>query len=381
MPETPNDDQPNPSADMPSPGARQMADTPTPAASQMAEAPMADAAGDGSTTPSGYSYTVVDDDDAAGAHQTSARGSGRGGWIAAIVLAAIVPAVIVGALVWVFARGGGGENKTRVTADVSNLLNAFSQGRAGTDSTRYEGTLPPGYPGDVPVYPGSTLVSSVLQVSGADAAYLVIYDTKDTREKVASYFGDQLNAGSFQISSGQDNKDTTLHQFTKTDDPNTTGLVLVEQSTDNKLTTIVESLQVTAGATDATKKPFVPDPARVLPDGYPSDNVPAYNDALLIETAFQKQSGNKTYAVSYITKDAATDVLKFYRDKLGASALGLKVTDGDASQSTLKSAKAIQFGDDKQTLRGEITVGEFAADSSYTRIDLQVGVAKPASTP
>lgn len=325
------------------------------------------------TTAGGDPYTV--DDASSGASPPRAR---RGALpIAGALLAvALVSAALAGVLVWLFS--GGGEDKTRLNADVTNVLNAFSQGQNSGVSTRYEGQLPPGLPSGVPVYPGAKIVSSVSQVRGADVGYLVIYDTRDARDKVASFYKDKLDADNWQIESGQDGAEATVSQFSKTDDPNVSGLVLVAQSKEDKLTTIVESVQVTTGAKDTTSDAFKLDAARSLPDGYP-DAVPPYADAVLIESAYQKASGNTAYAVSYITKAANSDVLDFYRGKLQEASL--TVTDADASGSTLEGAQGIQFSDSSQSTSGQIIVGKFDRDKNYTRIDVQVRVSKSATGP
>lgn len=325
---------------------------------------------DVSTTPGGYAYTVVDDDSA---DEAASPGQGRGLAPIWLAVAAIVPAIVVGAIVWFVASSGGAGDTGRTEKDVANVVNVFSSGQGGRVSIRYEGELPPGIP-DVPTYPGARVVSSVLQIRGADAAYLVVYDTKDDADKVAAYLRDQFKTDPWQVDAGQDSNESTLHQFTKIDDPDISGLVLVSAATGADLTTIVESIQVVAGAKNAGARPFVPSPARALPEGFP-DTIPAYDGSLVIQSAFQNAPGGSQYAVSYITKDAQTDVMSFFRSKLADAKL--TVTDGDPSQSSLDGAERINFADATQALTGVVTTGKFAEDSSYTRIDVQAQVAKP----
>lgn len=325
------------------------------------------------TTASGYSYTVVGDDGGASAPPAVAGGAGGSGGPhpLLLVLLALVPAVIAGVAVWFIASSGGGGDKARVNRDVTNVLNAFSQGQDGTVVTRYEGQLPPGYPSDLPSYPNAKVVSSVRQLQGNTASYLVIYDTKDQRSKVASFFADKFAADPWQIDGGSDGRDSTLHRYSKIDDADITGLVLAAQSKEDKLTTIVQSVQVASGGKDAAKTPFTPGSARSLPDGFP-DGVPAYKDALPIQSAFQKQAAGSTFVVSFISKDSASDVLDFYRAAFKDG--GLTVEDADGSQSALEGAAAIQFGDSTQSLTGQIVAGTFAEDKNYTQIDVQVRV-------
>lgn len=63
-------------------------------------------------------------------------------------------------------------------------------------------------------------------------------------------------------------------------------------------------------------------------------------------------------------------MLTHYRTELEDA--GLTVEDGDSGASALADAEAIRFSDDELKLTGEITVGTFGQDDSYTRIDVQV---------
>jgi hypothetical protein len=327
------------------------------------------------TTPGGYSYTLVDD---MAAHDEPKAKSRGGVPILVAAIAAIILAAIVGGAAWLLASSGGGGSSTRVSGDVTTLLNAFTQGQSGTTTTRYEAALPPGYPGNIPTYPGAKLLSSVSLVNGEDVGYFVIYDTKDSRDKVAEAFNTKLAGDPWQITGGQDGRDTTVHQFSKIDDSKISGFVLVASSKDSKTTTILESVQVTSGAKDAKAPAFSVAAPRSLPDGFP-DAIPAYKDATLIESAYQKKAGAKSYAASFITKGDASGVLDFYRSAFKDGSL--TVQDIDTSSSPLKGAEGIQFTDAKKTLTGGVTVGEFPDDASYTRIDVTVQVSKASSTP
>ncbi|MDP9236200.1 MAG: hypothetical protein M3P30_02180 [Chloroflexota bacterium] len=325
-------------------------------------------------TPGGYSYTVVGDDDAEPAAGVSDTPRARGISPLLLVAAATVPAVLVGLLVWFIAPSSGGGNN-RVNADVSSIVNWFSQS-SGATSTRYEGKLAPGYPDGVPTYPSARLLSSVVQTQGEDASYFVIYDAKDSRQNVAAYFADKFGADPWQIEVAQDGHDSTGHRFSKIDDPNLSGYVIAAESDKDDLTTIVVSVQVTAGAKAAGLRPYDPGVAKTLPDGFPS-GVPPYPDATLIESAYQKQANGRSFVLSFVTKDDIAKVLDYYRQQFSGD--GLTVTDGDTSQSTLVNAEAVAFTDSGQTLGGQVIAGKLAEDPDYTRIDLQVRSAKTAS--
>jgi len=321
--------------------------------------------------PSGGSAGPAVDADATASTASTRRRSG-GVPAAAAAATAIIAALIVGVAVW-FVAGGGGGGGTRTEADVSSVIAAFSQ---GSDVTRYEGQLPPGYPKDVPVYPGARLVSSILQYNGDNVAYLAVYDTADKRAKVSAYFAEQFAADPWQIDLSHDGLDSTVQQFTKIDDANIAGLVLSGESKTDATTTIIYSVQVTGGAAAIKRPAFSPGASKALPDGYPGDAVPQYTGSTIIESGFSKQSGATTYQVSFVTKDDVGTIVSFYKDLLAKASL--TVADGDASQSALKDAQVVTFTDAAKTLGGQVTAGAFAEDESYTRIDVQVTAKKPA---
>ena len=321
--------------------------------------------------------TVVDD----GEGEDGATPPERGLRITPIVLAAaiVMPAIVVGLLVWAIAVATGPENKSRVTADVANVLNAFSQGSSsGSIASRYEGETPPLYPSSVPVYPGAGIVSSVMQVTGQNASYLVIYDTKDSRQKVASYFATEFSAEPWQVDAAQDGRDSTVRQFSKTDDPNLRGLVLAAESKQDDRTTIVVSVQVTSGAQKLAKTSYDPGAGKPLPDGFPT-SVPQYPGSTVIESSFQKQPPSTVFTVSLVTKDDAAKVLDYYRGQLKDG--GLTVADPADSQTAPQASSSVTFSDDKQTVGGQVTAAAFAEDDSYTRVDLQVTTSSQSPEP
>lgn len=319
---------------------------------------------------SGYAYTVVDETPAAPAPNVKRESTpARVGkpLLAALI---IVPAVIAGVAAWFIASslsdsGGGG---ARTNANVASVINAFSQGQGGV-VRRLEGELPIGFPGDVPSYPGARVVSALVSVTGDDVVYLVIYDTGDRLDDVASHFDDALSADPWQIDGAQDGRDSALRQFTKIDDADIEGLYLLAASKDADVTTIFLSVQVASGADDTEIEAFVPRVSKQLPEGFP-DGIPAYPDAITIETGFSRTPQSTRYEVSLITKDSVSSVLAFFRNEFEGD--GWTVTDADPSQSQLADAEAITFESDDGSLSGGLVAGEFADDGNYTRVDLTV---------
>jgi hypothetical protein len=331
------------------------------------------AAGTGATvTPGGYPYEVVDD--AADGGETSIDDTAsfpsprHGVPVWAVVVAAVIPAAIVAGVMWFLLSGGSGGGD-RVNADTTSLLHAFTQGTEGTITTRYEGRFPPGYPDGIPAYEGAEVVASVAQVGDPAVSYVVVQDVGASRDTVAAAMKEQLDATPWQIEIGQDNRDNTFYQYRNTENADLTGIMILSASEDGSRTTIITSIQQASGAAGRTPDPYEPVASRATPPDFPAE-VPAYDGALLIQSAYQNAPGSKSFAVTYITKDGASDILGGLRGKLEGA--GLTVEDGDPSTSTLEGAQAIRFSDAELALTGEIVVGVFPLDGSYTQIDVQV---------
>jgi hypothetical protein len=320
-----------------------------------------------------------DSDDAQSAPEEDASASRslaseRGIRVTPPLLAALVvlPMVVAGVVAWFAASIMAPEDQSRLSADVANVLNAFSQGSSSGSAivSRYEGETPPLYPDSIPRYPGASLVSAVMQVTGEDASYLVIYDTADSRAKVTDYLDGQLRSDRWSVEASQDGRDSDLRQFSDTTDPNLQALYLVAESKQDSRTTIVVSAQVTSGARGLIKQPYTPGATKPLPDGFP-DKVPQYPDSTIIESSFQKQAGSTTFTVTLVSKDDAAKVLDYYRRQLAG--VGLTVDGGSAATPVATpSDTTVTFSDDKQTLDGQITAMPLAEDDSYTRVDLHV---------
>jgi hypothetical protein len=323
-----------------------------------------------SLTDGGYAYSVVDDTPADEQPVERLRRGLNPGALA-MVAAAVVGVFLVGGLVWLLVswRGGDGDDSGRVNSDVSSVLNAFARNQEGAEVRRFVGELPPGFPDGVPAYPDARVVASIAQISGADAAFLAVYDTEDGREDVAAFFAERFDSDPWQIDAGQSGADVTLHQFSRIDDADVSGVVLSSESPDNDLTTILISVQVVSGAEAAGEATFEPRVTQPLPSGFPAE-FPQYPDAIVIESAFQREPRGDSYAVSFVTRDGIDDVLQFFRDEFDDR--GWSVQDIDASQSPLPDGEAISFEAEDSAISGGISAGEFAEDDDYTRVELQV---------
>lgn len=291
--------------------------------------------------------------------------------LAALVL---VPAIAVGAIAWFAASAlsGGGGGGDRAEANVASVINAFSQGQGSDAMRRYEGELPPGLPEDLPSYPGARVVSSLVQITGEDAVFLIVYDTGASRDDVASELTQRFSDDPWQIDQGQENRDGTLRQFSRIDDADVSGIFLVADSTGGDVTTIFVSVQAVSGAADADISAFEPVASKALPEGFPSE-LPHYPDAIVIETMFQKGADANTFVASYIAQANTSKVLDRYRSELEDA--GWTVGDGPAPEDG-SDGQTLTFEDESGDVTGNVIAATFAEDEDYTRIDVQVRDAR-----
>ncbi|HZP57270.1 MAG TPA: hypothetical protein VFC53_06920 [Dehalococcoidia bacterium] len=318
-------------------------------------------------TSGGYRYEVIDE--GAPPRAAAVPRAPRDRRPVLLALAVLAPAALVGVGVWFLAQAldGGGGRARNGQADVASVLNAVAM-QQGATTDRFEGELPPGLP-DVPKYPGASVVSAVRQVSGDDVLYLVVWDSNDNRAKVAKYFEDQFGNDPWQLEASETNADATSHQFSRIDDGDVSGVVLIGQSNEDAVSTIVLSLRVVSGAKDIQPGEFDTTDTASLPPGFPSD-LPQYPGSTIVQSGYSKAPRTTSFAVSFATRDGAADVLDYYRSQLVGS--GYTVADADASDSALEGAEAISFDHADGTRTGRITAGELPEDKRYTRIDIEL---------
>ncbi|MEX2225345.1 MAG: hypothetical protein WEB52_02715 [Dehalococcoidia bacterium] len=332
----------------------------------------------GGVTDSGYSYTVVDDDAKATAPPPPEKSPREAIAVKPWVLGAavIIPAIVVGAAVWLLASQFGDENGDgRLEPNVTNVVNAFSQSGEGTGMIRLEGSLPEAFPDEIPVYPGSRVISSIVQLRGDDAGYIVVFDTDDARQDVAAHFADVLSEDPWQVEVEQSGRESTVVQFSNIEDPDIEGVVLAAESKDDAVTTIFMSVNVVGAAADNEQEDFEPGQSRPLPAGFPAEQVPPYPDSTTIETGFQRAPQGQQFIVSMVTEDAPNDVLDYYREQFDG--LGWTVEEGEEGTSTLANGTAINFTNEDGSMAGTVEAGELAEDGDLTRVNVQV--ATPAN--
>jgi len=335
----------------------------------------------GGVTPGGYEYTVVSDtaDEERPSERPERQAEPRPRrtfslGLPALIALALIPAIVAGVAVWFLADmlgAGGGDDDERLERNVANVVNAFTQ-QQGARTVRYEGQVPPSFPDDIPQYPGARVVSSLVQVRGDDAQYIVVYDTEDTRQDVGNYFAEAFAEDPWQVEIEQVGRESTVQQFSNIEDADVSGIVLAVESLEDETTTIFMSVQVVGGASDNEPEDFEPGASKPLPAGFPGDDIPQYPDSILIESAYQKQPNATQYLISLITRDDPGDVIDYYRETLEER--GFTVEDGDPEQNP-EGGESITFASTDPELSGSVTAFEFADDENYTQVDVQVQTA------
>jgi hypothetical protein len=306
--------------------------------------------------------------------------SGLPPWATLLALA-VVPALIVGFIVFFLARGGSsGGNDTGLAASVvDGFLRLGGSNDDPSSIQSYVNKLPPGYPGDLPRYPGSKLIGSYSMNSSQGVTYFALYSSSDAVGKIEQFFSDRLDKDPWQLTAAQNSSTSTGVRFQRPSDPDIDGSISVNRSDLDPRSTIYISVQDSSSPSgSASPTPmYTPSPSLVLPPGFPND-VPIYksNDpSVVTDTLFQRDSGSTSYLVSFITKNGqnAGDVLDYYRNEFQKR--GWSVNDSKPASSTSLS-QGIDFQDGpNKGVQGTVSADVFASDRSYTKVDLEVHVS------
>jgi len=210
---------------------------------------------------------------------------------------AVVPAVVVGLVVFFVARGSGGSSNDGSLA--GSIVDGFLRlGGDNTDSSSIHSfvkKLPPGYPGDLPSYPGSSLIASYSMDSGQGTTYFALYSSKDAVSRVQQFFSDRLDKDPWQLTAAQNSATSTGVRFSRPSDPDVDGSISVNRSDLDPRTTIYVSVQDSSGnnSKSAPAASYTPSPSLDLPPGFPND-VPIYKKdaaSTVTDTLFQRDSG------------------------------------------------------------------------------------------
>jgi hypothetical protein len=289
-----------------------------------------------------------------------------------LFLLAVVPAVIVGLVVFAVSGNSGSSG-----ASAAGAIDGFVRlGGSTGDIESFKKQTPPGWPKDLPAYPGSTLVVSFLIRSDQGNSYFVIYQTGDNPDAVLKYFQDKLDKDPWQVEVAQSSTDFTGVRFSRPDNADVQGDLSVNHSDLDNRTTIYFSYQDLKPSSQAapTPKPFKLPVSKDLPPGFPAD-VPIFagkSPSTVTGTYLQRGGGGTNYLVTFLTKEQQDDVIAYYKSEFGKK--GWTVTDSKSKSSGFELAIDFQDGP-RQLLQGSIHADTFQDDASYTEVSLLLQVS------
>ncbi|MPZ49020.1 MAG: hypothetical protein GEU75_06890 [Dehalococcoidia bacterium] len=297
-------------------------------------------------------------------------GGGLPPWLPFLALA-IVPALIVGLLVYLFAgsSGGGGISGAGVVDGFIRL------GPTGEEEiTTFEGELPESFPSDFPVYDGAEVIVAFEIGSPEGTNYFVVIGTGASVDDVYNHYLTALDEAPWQMEIARSGDDFTGMRFSRPDNAEVSGDVTLHHSDLDDQTLLYVSYQDLSQTAQPEAKPFEAGSSRPLPPGFPSD-IPIYKggaESVVLDTYIQKSGGNNNYIVSFLTKDSNVDVVDFYRGEFQKR--GWTITDSAAEGSSF--AIGIDFNDGQQAeISGTVSADSFADDATYTRVDLLLEVS------
>ncbi len=334
----------------------------TPEASESAAAPEA-------ATPSDTAVAVAPSEPESPPPAPSAKRSGVPVWL--LVIAAIVPAVIVGIAVY-FATNTSSEDDSTAAAGVVDGLMRLGQSDQSNISS-YAGELPPDFSTEFPIYTDAKIVVSIAIASEQGTGYLIVMSTPDSTSDVFTFYSDALDKDPWQVEIGRSSEEFTGVRFLRPDNIDISGDVSLHRSTLDDQTVIYLSYSdisqaiLPGGDTD----PFTVGISRPLPQGFPEE-IPIYagtEESVILDTYFERGQGGQAFIVTFLTKDSQDDVIEYYRNEFE----GRGWTVSDAGVSSTSFALGIEFDDGPdQSVSGSITADSFDSDPEFTQVDLLV---------
>ena len=287
---------------------------------------------------------------------------------------AIVPAVIVGILVYVLAGGGSSGGGS---GSAAGIVDGFLRLEPSSDQQveSFKGRLPPDLPPEVPIYKNAKPVVSYSIATPQGTNHFVVFSTSASVDDIFGFFRDALDKEPWQVEVGQSSSDGVGIRFSRPDNADVSGIITIHHSELDDSTSIFLTYEdVSAALTPGTGSvPFSIGTSRPLPAGFPSD-VPVYQQdqgTVVLDTYFERAQGGQLFAVTFLTKDSQDQVIDFYKNDFG----GKGWTTTDTSPGGTSFAVSMDFSDKNQTLSGQISADSFENDSSYTKVELVVQVS------
>ena len=312
-------------------------------------------------------------DEPDGSSTSPVAGTGLPSWLPYLLLA-VVPAVIVGILVFVFAGGSDDGGDGNAAGIVEGLLRLTPDSNTRVDS--FKGELPPELPTDIPLYEMADPVVSFAIVTPNGTNYFIVLTTSDTADEVFSYYRSQLDADPWQVEIGQTGSDITGIQFTRPDNADVSGVITVHHSDLDDITSILLTYEDLSAALTPGTGPTAPllGQSRPLPPNFP-ESVPIYGggeESIVIDSYSQRGQGGQLFAVTFLTEDSQDEVIDYYRGEFESQQW--TVTDSTNTDTT-SFAVGIEFDDGEETLNGQLTADTYEEDATYTRVDLVIQVS------
>ena len=288
-------------------------------------------------------------------------------WLPLVALA-IVPALIVGAIVF-FVAGGSDSGGT----DAARIVDGLVRLNGSEGMTTYEGELPPEFADDFPIY--GEVVVSIAIASQEGTSYFIVLASDDDATQIYDYYSRELDEGAWQVEFGSSGDEVSGVSFLRPDNPDITGQVSIFRSGIDGKTAMYVSMEDISQTTlpGSGDTPFVLGASRPLPPGFPND-IPIYKadqGSVVIETGFQRGQGGQLFLVTFLTKDSQDDVIEFYTQEFEKR--GWNVDEGVLDTNF---ALGIEFDDGpSQGITGSVNADNFDDDQSYTRVDLFIQVS------
>jgi hypothetical protein len=299
-----------------------------------------------------------------------ARRSGIPAWL--LVVAAIVPAVIVGLIVFFLLGSDDADDSPSAAAGIVDGLMRLGQADQA-NITSFEGELPPEFAPDFPIYEDAEVVVSIAMASEQGTGYLIVMSTPDSTSEVYEFYNTRLDAEPWQVEIGRSSAEFTGLRFLRPDNIDVSGDVSLHRSELGDRTVIYLSYSDISQAIlpGGDTSPFSLGPTRPLPVGFPGD-IPIYQGAeesVILDTYFERGQGGQAFIVTFLTRDSQDDVIEFYRQDFEGK--GWVVSDAGVESTSF--ALGIEFDDGPaQSISGTITADSFENDPAYTQVDLLV---------
>lgn len=303
----------------------------------------------------------------------------------------LIPALMIAAA---FSACGGGDKKT---------IDIPGGGKAEVSTN---GKIPSGFPDDFPVYDGAKVQTSFKGSQGGQSGFFVTWETDDSVEKVADFYKDKFSSGPWkssgeyesngssvltaenasakqsaavtisdadgktQISSylGDDPNASSDSSDSSSDNDSSSGDSL---TSDDKTSTAEAEDEESSGPEKTSTPSPLPDEVTLSKD-FPTDKVPLPSDARVTSNSSFGSGGQKTYIITYFTKDDPEKASQYFVDEMpkhGWSSAFTSNSDGEYFV-TFTGADNGSGGNDGLT----VNAIESTSTPGYTEVSLSVSM-------